>query len=136
MIETHTIRLRGPWQCDIGGRMTRVHMPAQRRSVVADDFHGQLSCHRRFGCPTCLDPHESVWLVIDMPALSGEATLNGEVLGRFRSTSDPTEFDITARLQERNELVLEFDFARQATASSGSAASELLFKEVRLEIRG
>jgi hypothetical protein len=138
MIETHTIHLRGPWQCGTGGRLTRVHMPVQRRLVVADDYNGRLPCHRRFGCPTCLDPHERVWLVIEMPARSGEATLNGEILGQFQNTRNPTEFEITQRLHERNELVLDFDFARPVSAavSTDSAEGGLLFKEVRLEIRG
>jgi hypothetical protein len=73
-----------------------------------------------------------------MPARSGDATLNGERFGTFLKTAAPTEFDITERLKERNELVLELDFAvpLSATASSDSDGDELLFREVRLEIRG
>jgi hypothetical protein len=138
MIETHTIRLRGPWQCDLGGRQTRIRMPTQRRSVVGDDHRGRLSCRRKFGCPTCLDAHERVWLVIEMPARAGDATLNGALLGRFDNSATLTEFDITARLRERNELSLDFDFIppESAAATPESDTCTLLFKEVRLEIRG
>jgi hypothetical protein len=137
MIETHTIRLRGPWQCDLGGQPTRIRMPAQRRSVVGDDYRGLLSCERKFGCPTCLDPHERVWLVIEMPVRAGRATLNGERIGLFQDSPETAEFEITARLQERNELVLGFDFNQPTSASAFSdSAGELLFKDVRLEIRG
>jgi hypothetical protein len=138
MIETHTIRLRGPWQCDVGGQQSRFHVPVQRRSVVRDDYRGRLSCRRRFGCPTCLDPHERVWLVIEEPARPGEAMLNSQPLGAFQIIGDSSEFDITGRLRERNELVLDLDFARpfSGTTFSNSGADELLFKEVRLEIRG
>jgi hypothetical protein len=138
MIETHTIRLRGPWKCDIGERLTRVHMPAQRQAVVGDEYRGPLICHRKFGCPTCLDPHERVWLVIELPAQSGEAMLNGERLGPFQRKPEPIQFDITQRLKERNELILAFDFARSHSdaVSAHTAPDALLFKEVRLEIRG
>jgi hypothetical protein len=138
MIETHSIRLRGPWEFVVGGVSKRIRMPVRRADVVGDDFRDRLTCQRKFGCPTCLDPHERVWLVIEMPARPGEATLNGLPLGPFHNTAKPTEFDITERLKERNVLVLDFDFVRPLfTASSrDSAAGELLFKDVRLEIRG
>jgi hypothetical protein len=133
MIETHTIRLRGPWQCDVGGRTERVHMPVRRETLVADDYRDHLRLRRRFGCPTCLDPHERVWLVIDQPARSGGAVLNGEELGAFQVTNAVTDFDITTLLKDRNELVLELNFAQ---TESRSSADELVFKDVRLEIRG
>src|SRR5688572_20213709 len=117
MIETHTIRLRGPWQCDIGGGLRRIHIPAQRAAITSDEYDGRLLCYRRFGCPTCLDPHERVWLVIDQPARPGEAALNGAQLGIFQIAAAPTEFDITDRLKERNELVLAFDFSRRETVA-------------------
>jgi hypothetical protein len=135
MIETHTIRLRGPWQCIIGERTIRVHMPEQLNTVVGDDYHGRLVCHRKFGCPTCLDPHERVWLVVEKPARPGYAMLNLLPLGRFENNGKPTEFEITKRLGERNELSLVFGFDK-SVASAESAPGELLFKDVRLEIRG
>jgi hypothetical protein len=135
MIETHTIRLRGPWQCIIGERRIRVPMPAPLNEVAGDDYHDRLVCLRKFGCPTCLDPHERVWLVIEKPARPGYAMLNWLPLGPFENTAKPTEFEITHRLGERNELSLAFSFDK-STASAESAPGELLFKEVRLEIRG
>jgi hypothetical protein len=132
MIETHTIRLRGPWVCEINGQPTRIQIPVKTRVVVGDDFSGRLLCRRRFGCPTCLDPHERVWLVIEQPARTGEAALNGQPLGAFRREGDPTEFDITGRIRERNLLLLDFTDGRWERGSD----NELLFKDVRLEIRG
>src|SRR5687768_6274163 len=149
MIETHTIRLRGPWQCEIGGRTKRIQMPVRRSALLDGEYGDRLRCHRRFGSPTCLDPHERVWLLIDQPARPGQASLNEEPLGEFNISAIATEFDITDRLRDRNLLRLEFDFGRAETIADGlepaaapSAlsepliADELLFKEVRLEIRG
>lgn len=138
MIETHSIRLRGPWELVVGGVSRRIRMPVRRADVVGDNYRERISCRRRFGCPTCLDPHERVWLVIEMPSQSGEATLNGRRLGPFRGCSESTEFDITGGLKERNELRLDFDFALRTagTAALDAATDELLFKDVRLEIRG
>ena len=131
MIETHAIRLRGPWECETNGTAPRrVHMPAALFDILDGERQGRLVCRRGFGCPTCLDPHECVWLVIDGPALSGEAHLNGERLGQTRAAEPITEFDITSRLSERNELVLEFDI------TATQAADAQLFADVRLEIRG
>ena len=131
MIETHAIRLRGPWECEANdGSPRRVHMPAALAAIADFKCESRLVCRRRFGCPTCLDPHERVWLVIERPALSGEANLNNEPIGRIDLTKHIIEFDITYRLRERNELVLDFEIA------TPRSTDELLFADVRLEIRG
>jgi hypothetical protein len=134
MIETHPIRLRGPWECGINnGEPRRVQMPAALAEVISTHGEGHLICRRRFGCPTCLDPHERVWLVIEGSLLSGEAQLNGEPLGRLRSGRDSMAIDITTRLCERNEIALDFDVS---AFQSLPTAADLLFADVRLEIRG
>ncbi len=134
MIETHSIRLRGPWECQINDQEPRrVHMPAALASILSGHNEGRLVCRRRFGCPTCLDPHERVWLVIERPVLSGQGQLNGEVLGQLRTGEDVSEFNITVLLRERNELVLDFDMV---AGPSRLPATNLLFGDVRLEIRG
>jgi hypothetical protein len=107
-------------------------MPAPWADVCSAINDGHLLCRRRFGCPTCLDPHEQVWLVIERPALCGEVRLNDEPLGPLGATTDPTEFDITSRLRERNELSLEF----HVPGVGHKNANDLLFADVRLEIRG
>jgi hypothetical protein len=135
MIETHAIRLRGPWECQANdGPARRVHMPAALTSIIAGQGANRLVCRRRFGCPTCLDPHEHVWLVIERPVLTGEAQLNSEPLGQLQAGEGPMEFEITTRLRERNEVVLDFEMV--ASRSRLPAADDLLFADVRLEIRG
>jgi hypothetical protein len=109
-------------------------MPAEVSEVVPRGFAGVIRCRRRFGCPTCLDPHEAVFLVVDGSPLSGSVTLNGQPLGPIGSSSTgAVEFDITQRLKDRNELALELAVAADQT---GGDAEAPLFRDVRLEIRG
>jgi hypothetical protein len=134
MIETHAIRLRGPWECQTNAEVPRrVHMPGALADVISGHNEGHLVCRRRFGCPTCLDPHERVWLVIERPLLSGDGQLNGEPLGPFGAGHVSKEFEITSRLRERNEVILDFELAADRPLPP---PTNLLFADVRLEIRG
>jgi hypothetical protein len=129
MIETHTIRLRGPWECDAGnGPVQRVQTPVTTGKLVGGLDAAELRCQRRFGCPTCLDKHERVWLVVERPASSADVHLNGTRLGTAASDA-ASEFDVTALLRERNLLILDFDIC-------AGSDNEPLFGDVRLEIRG
>ncbi|HET6576468.1 MAG TPA: hypothetical protein VFG68_22905 [Fimbriiglobus sp.] len=80
----HRIRLRGFWEA----------------TPLAD---GRTRHVRRFGKPRTLDPGETAWVVGD----AGPATvyLNGEMIGQ--SEAAPFAFEVTARLQTRNELAIE-----------------------------
>jgi hypothetical protein len=136
MIETHAIRLRGPWECQLeNGEVRRVHLPASLRQALAGASRGRLTCRRRFGCPTCLDPHERVWLVVELPRFAGHVDLNGEQVGHMRRSEDVVEIDVTSRLAERNQLAIVFQLGETGDGTQ-SAADDLLFAEVRLEIRG
>jgi len=137
-MDIHPIRLRGPWECEtIAGDARRVHMPATRADVLKSIDAGRLLCRRQFGCPTCLAPHEQVWLVIERPALAGEVRLNDEPLGTTRSADRISEFNITGRLRDRNELCLDFQIEDLNSQAGGrDSATDLLFADVRLEIRG
>ena len=55
-----------------------------------------------------------------------EVWLNGQALGRHESANEPFEFEVTALLQERNELIVEVE------APDGNGG---LWGEVALEIR-
>jgi hypothetical protein len=143
-IDTHTIRLRGPWECELdtqdadskAAKSVRVHMPAAISNVVPRGFAGLVHCRRRFGCPTCLDPHEAVLLVVDGCRLSGSVSLNGDRLGKIDGKqADATEFEITQRLKDRNELALELAVPAGHTGGDTDDAAPL-FRDVRLEIRG
>jgi beta-galactosidase/beta-glucuronidase len=132
MMDVHPIRLRGPWECETSdGQVRRVHMPAMITAANGNEYVGRLLCRRQFGCPTCLDQHEQVWLVIARTADTCTAVLNGHPLGEIRGAALSTDFDVTRLLRERNELTLEFNFTLRQ-----SAPDKPLFEEVRLEIRG
>lgn len=97
--------------------------------------------HRRFGCPSNLDPHEQVLLALEWEGTIGEVRLNGRVMpcpvtNPPAGNCDPMAravsgmiFDVTSLLDARNMLVVELIPAASRTEKS------LLF-DARLEIRG
>lgn len=96
----------------------RLNLPA----VWAEDYHGGVRLRRRFGYPGRIDAHERVWLLVEGLHQDATVSLNDVELGRVTHSA---EFEITARLQPRNELVVELDVVPGATP----------FEEVRLEVR-
>ena len=101
--QSHTIRLRDPWQC-------------QRSSETA-------LYRRRFGRPTGLEQGERVYLVIERAGGMGRVTLNGVPLDFGASDGSGLQQDVTALLNERNELTIAV------------VPSHGVLGEVRVEIR-
>ncbi len=159
MADTHVIRLRGPWEyeplartfiaadgtrtenCENLPAPGRQHMPADWGQTLGADFRGRVRYTRRFGLPTNLEPHEQVWLVIDGIDYFGKVALNDEVLGELVGYEAPREFEITAKLRERNLLTLEVElpaYAEGASVPFRPGRTNLpggLIGEVRLEVR-
>ncbi len=154
----HFIRLRGPWEYRPLARTAipadgsrhretenvpgpgRIAMPADGGAALGTDSRGRVSYRRRFGRPTGLDAADRVELVIARVDAFGCAALNGQELGEIAAGGPPWRCDITARLQPRNELVIEVALPPR-TASSVSPARPGrdclpggLIGEVRLEI--
>ena len=159
MADVHPIRLRGPWQFRVLARyeplsgtaqleymgevppVGRVQMPADWESHLGHDFRGSVRYVRNFGCPTALEPHESVYLVLEGVDALGRVVLNGEQLGEISLADGPSRFEITGRLQERNELAVEVELPAYALPEEESqhrgdriGQAGGLFGEVRLEI--
>jgi hypothetical protein len=67
---------------------------------------GRVRHARRFGRPRTLDPGETAWLVGTGPAGSGMIWLNGALLGDV-TADEPFAFDVTTRLQPRNEVWID-----------------------------
>jgi hypothetical protein len=82
---------------------------------------GEVQLRRRFGYPGQIDPDERVWLVVERPARPLAVSLNGERLGEC---ADTTQWDVTARLAARNELLVVTE------ASAGEP-----WAEVEMEVR-
>src|SRR4051794_40863660 len=118
----HTIRLRGPWLVEPSVRFalplssreihplvpppTQQKMPGDWSESVNADFFGIVRYVRSFGRPTGLEPHDSVWLVVEPPRSSGSVQLNGQFLGTVRIGEPPGRFEIISLLEERNQLVI------------------------------
>src|SRR5262249_52991975 len=81
--------------------------------------------HRGFGKPRQLDPHEVVWLTFRGVDTVAVLTLNGCFLGRNERAGEPFEFDVTALLGERNELVVELEVPPDKGATWGAVALEV-----------
>jgi len=123
----HVIRLRGPWEYRLvetapplaGGPPGTavgelppsdwVVMPADWNVTLGPSFCGRVAFHRRFGRPTGLGPADRVDLVIDGVGPSGSVRLNGESLGEIPLGWQVWRCDVTTRLRQRNELIVEIE---------------------------
>ncbi len=110
----HIIRLRGPWQYEVlEGRhpksqtVGKVRMPTSWHDTLGSDFLGQVRCVRHFGMPTGLDADSRVTLVVGQHDAGGQISLNGQRLNDPHERHQSVRFDITHRLQRRNELCID-----------------------------
>lgn len=134
----HRIRLLGPWECEpltwhpACAAATepvppplRMTMPCHWNRGGLPGFAGRVRFRRCFGYPGRIDAHERVWLTFAAVAGTAQVSLNGTVLGEG-PPNQPFEFEITALLRQRNELIVEVE---SATERGG------LWGEVALEVR-
>jgi hypothetical protein len=107
----HRIRLRGPWECEPTGQPPgRLVMPCTLDEAGLAGVSGMVRFRRRFGYPGRIDAHERVWLVLE--GMPGPARLLVNDIDPGAVESPGThEFDVTALLQPRNELVIDLDVA-------------------------
>jgi hypothetical protein len=96
----------------------RTVMPGDWGDALGTDFRGQVRYTRRFQCPTGLDHGARVVLRIDQADAWGCVSLNGHLLGTLRAIEGPGRFDVTDRLQDRNELVVDVELPRQTAGSA------------------
>jgi hypothetical protein len=130
----HRIRLRGPWECEPLLRRgdnaeqplsspCRMPMPCRWSEGGLTGFNGRVRFRRSFGYPGRIDAHERVWLTFAGIDGEAEVRLNDHLLGHIATAS---EFEVTALLRTRNQLVVEIE----GTAEQGG-----LWGEVALEVR-
>lgn len=156
MLLSHSIRLRGPWQCYPLARTVllasgetavepgelpqggRIETPADWGNLLGVDFRGRVRYMRGFGLPTGIEPDQRIELVVERVDAFGQASLNGRSLGTVGA--DPTRFDVTALLASRNELVIDVELPRLTADSAPlfrpgrEGLPGGLIGEVRLEI--
>jgi beta-galactosidase/beta-glucuronidase len=123
----HRIHLRGPWDHEPlawtvldtegrsdtraapvppGGRMT---MPCRWSDGGLGPFAGRVRFRRRFHWPGRLDYYERLWLTFAGADYFATVSLNGQLLGHHTGAFDPFEFDITALIRPRNDLIVDVD---------------------------
>src|SRR5262249_48078031 len=118
----HRIRLRGPWECEplawypsrapAGAQVPpppRMKRPCHWNEGGLPGFAGRARFRRRFGYPGRIDTHERVWLTFAAVADTAEVRLNGTFLGTGGREQLPFEFEVTALLQDRNEMVVDVE---------------------------
>ncbi len=128
----HRIRLRGPWECeplrrdDSDGPLPtprRVTIPCRWSEAGIVEFTGRIRFRRRFGYPGNIDADERVWLTCVGLADHADVRLNETLLAE-RQTA-PFEFEVTALLKPRNELILEVEGRAEAGGVWGEVALEV-----------
>ena len=93
MHDVHIIRLRGPWQFQVGNDVETVRLPHK----PSGDLHGPLRYTRGFHTPEGLEDLEQVWLVVEPLPAGAMVQLNGHALSLPRS-------EITRILAPFNQL--------------------------------
>jgi hypothetical protein len=102
----HRIRLRKPWGSE----------------VIA----GAICWRRRFGRPTGLGAADRLWIVVENLPQAGSIALNGVLLGALGGGAACGRFEVTGRLDARNELLLRLQTPGDAhLPSSGSPPGEI-----------
>jgi hypothetical protein len=86
---------------------------------------GRVRFRRRFGWPGRIDAHERVWLTFAGVDGSADLSLNGHPLGRHGPAAGLFEYEVTALLRPRNELVVEVEAPDDRGGLSGEVALEV-----------
>ena len=110
LMALHRIRLRKPWGSE----------------VIA----GAICWRRRFGRPTGLGAADRLWIVVENLPQAGSVELNGVLLGALGARAACGRFEVTGRLDARNELLLRLQTSGDAhQPSSGSPPGEIVDRE-------
>jgi len=107
----HRIRLCRPW--------------ASQRTAAA------VCWRRRFGRPTGLGAADRLWIVVENLPEAASVELNGVLLGTLRGGAACGRFEVTGRLDARNEVLLRL----QAPGDAGPSSSGDPPGEISLEIQ-
>ena len=116
-------------------------MPTSWAASLGTEFRGCVRYARRFTRPTDLESYERVWLVFEGVDSRAQLVLNEEPLGRLDGYALRGAFEITGRLRDRNELVMDVELPFNVGSAEGllrpgrAACAGGLIGEVRLEIR-
>jgi hypothetical protein len=102
----HRIRLRKPWG--------------------SETIAGAICWRRRFGRPTGLAAADRLWIVVENLPQAGSIELNGVLLGALDGKAACGRFEVTGRLDPRNELRLRLQTPGDShLPASGSPPGEI-----------
>ena len=105
MSSYHRIRLRGPWECKLAEGIKRVRFPTTWREAFGENAEN-VRASRAFGSPDGLETDDVVWLELQL-GIGARIELNGQWIGDLAAGT--VRFDVTERLDERNQIRLEFE---------------------------
>lgn len=126
-MNTHTIRLLGPWQVEwlepadaagVYATPQNIDIPQDWSSLFGDRA-GTARFRRWFNCPTGLGGEYIVSVVFNGVGGRGEVRINEAKLGMIGVGFDSIEFDISSHLRRRNELVVELTFDPKCSVPPG-----------------
>lgn len=142
----HIIRIRGPWQrtvvdggVDDSDLCRTVQMPSSWSTDLGAEFLGRVQYKRFFNKPSNTDATTPIRLFFEQVIGHATVALNAAELGHVDWPSCSVGFDLTGKLQPRNELIVDMTaLTRSEVAALQSAAEELppagLVGEVQLQI--
>jgi hypothetical protein len=155
--DPHRIRLREPWDCEIGdceiGDLKSPPLsPAEAANAPERTLNDRpnrdvpaspgpslawIRFHRHFHQPTGIEPGDTVDAVFEKVQRSGEVWLNDCWLGDLPADSELVRLPLPLPLQRRNRLTVEFRFRiaeREHSAPELNASFSQFVGEVRLEV--
>lgn len=150
----HRIHLRGPWDYEPLRRIEptttsptgaalppagTMRLPCRWSDGGLRGFRGVVRFRRRFGRPARLDAHERLWLVCEGADAVSHWYLNGDYLGSHVGPFTPFEFDITERIEPRNDLSVEVachDPTEKPVLRGSLGPEGGLWGSVAVEVRG
>ena len=101
--------------------MHRIYL---RKPWSREQLEGTAIWRRRFGRPTGVGPHEQVWIVVEGRPGDALVALNGQPLGRTGGAC-AARWDVTGRLQSRNELAIHVESAEAGVAPAHEPPAEI-----------
>lgn len=110
---SHTIRLHGPWQCElfkssgVATKVLTVKLPVDWNAFLRDRNYDSMVWRRSFGRPSNLGHRARVELVISSLRADVIVGLNETQIEPFVRTDANTRFVVTNRLEVRNQLALD-----------------------------
>ena len=137
----HRIRLHGPWQAELISSIhpvakgiawnRKVHIPVDWGEWLGNDFCGQVSFERAFGCPSSLEPGQPVWLNVKSVEGLGKVSLNKTEIGGVDDRT-PLRVRIEHLLKSSNRLHIAIEMPVDYQVRLGKAGG--LTGSVYLEI--